>query len=250
MTTQDAIDRLAHILPAPVPNWQWSTRKQSKEGQVMLAQAHAFAPEYHDFHGYEYHDPPAADVCKAAGVGLDEGVIATVLTSEVGNLGPAYLLAVAHAIINDSDALFPGLDGHRAPDGILRRCTGGAVRLRFGRQAGGGMARYCSSFQPPTLRTLEAARLALQGVGADLAQGARRWVDFRSQDGGTQAGDALPASEAVLRSRYADGWRLVPHDPRVDSYELGLLAHEGVDLATALLMLADGRARAHASKHP
>jgi hypothetical protein len=181
-----------------------------------------------------------------AGFELAAGVGACVLASEVDKTRPAYLLACAHALINDATTLFRDMDGRRAPDAVLRRATAHArANLRFGRQAGDGTARYCSSFQPPTQRTLAAMRLALAGTGADLAQGARRWIDFRTQDGGKQAGEALPKTDAVLRSRYAEGWRLVRPDPRIDQYDLGLLAwHDGVSLDEAFAVLARGRGHA------
>lgn len=249
MTTAEAIASLAGTPNTTVDGWHWETRKVDREGTIMLAPDAGAAKEivaaYKAFPGYEYHEPSAVDVCAAAGVDVDAGVVACVLASEVGRLPPAYLLAVAHALINDATALFPSKDAdkRRADDGLLLRVTGGPARGRFGRQAGGGRVRYCASSQSPTVRTLAAARLALAGVGADLAQGARRWVDLRTQDGGMQGGEPLKHNgEAILRSRYADGWRLVRPDPRIDQYELALLARDGVSLDAALAVLAAGRA--------
>jgi hypothetical protein len=250
MNTADAIRNLLAIPNTPVDGWRWETRKIDRAGTIML-KPDAGAPAEHvaaykAFKGYEYHEPPAPDVCDAAGVELDAGIVACVLSSEINIRKPAYLLACAHALINDATALFPSKEAgkRRADDGILLRVTGGPARRRFGRQAGAGMARYCASSQPPTQRTLAAARLALAGVGADLAQGARRWLDPQVQDGGWQAGEQLANdAEAIFRSRYRDGWELVRPDPRIDQDELALLARDGVSLAEALAVLAAGRAR-------
>jgi len=243
VTTAEAIAQLLAVPNTTLDGWVWETRKVDRAGTIMLAPERDAAKEivaaYKAFRGYEYHEPYATEICASVNVDLDAGVVATVLASEVDLKRPAHLLACAHALINDARALFKN-----APDGIVKRALGGPARLRFGRQAGGGMARYCSSFQPPTQRSLAAARLALAGVGADLAQGARRWIDFATQDGGKQAGERLPATIAVLESRYAEGWRLVHPDPRIDQYELGLLSwHDGVSFEEALAVLARGRAR-------
>jgi hypothetical protein len=224
VTLADAIARLRAVPNTPVPNWNWSTARTPQ--------------------GYEYRAPRAAEVCDEAGLALDVGVLACVAASEFKTDYPAYLLAGLACVINDAHALYPDAAGTaRAPTAILNRVTRAKVAsLYFGRQSG----RWCSSFQAPTLRTVEAARLALLGVGAELAHGGRRWVDCHVQDGGVQAGKKLTHdAEAILRSRYREGWRLAPHDDAIDQYVLAVLTKDpsGVDLDEALRVLEDGRKR-------
>lgn len=252
MTTAQAIAQLLAVpAAAHLDAWHWETRKKAVDGTIMLEPDAGASAEivaaYKAFAGYEYHEPKAVEVCSGAGVELDEGVLACVLASEFRLTRPAELLAGAHALLNDATRLFPSNDvgRGRAADAVLLRSTAHPrAHLRFGRQAGDGTARYCATFQPPTLRTLAAARLALAGVGADLAQGARRWVDLRSQDGGRQGGEKLANDgESILRKRYTEGLRLVPPDARIDQYELALLGDRGVTLDAALEVLRAGRAR-------
>lgn len=249
MTTDDAVEHLKSVPNLPVPGWRWEAWKVARDGErrrrPLLSASDAERASYRDFAGYEYREPAAAEVCAAASLGVDVGVVACVLASEFPTTYPAYLLAGGAALVNDADALFPGNGGWRAADGLLRRATAqGRAPMRFGRQAGDGSARYCSSFQAPTLRTVEAARLALKGVGAEIARGGRRWLDPKVQDGGRQGGEILKHdAEAVLRSRYADGWKLVEADPRIDDYVLAILGREGVSLDAALGRLKAGRER-------
>lgn len=223
-TTNASIVQLRAVPNTPVDGWSWHGTKDATTGT-------------------EFRLPFAREVIAAAKLGLDEGTLACVLASEFPTEYPAYLLAGAHCVINDATALYPDKDGRGRTEGaILARVTRAKNASGcFARQSG----RWCSSWQAPTQRTLAAARLALRGVGAELAAGGRRWLDLKVQDGGKQAGGALPATEAVLRSRYAEGWRLVPPDPRIDDYILAILAREGVSLADALERLRLGRLRWH-----
>lgn len=234
-TTDEAVAYLKTIPNAPVKDWFWRGVRRTKDGQQVSL--------FSGVKGYEHRIPLARQVVAGAKLELDEGVLACVIASEFPLDYPAYLLAGARAVINDASALFG-----REPrgDAILRRvCGGSRAPGYFGRQAGDGSARWCSSYQPPTLRSLEAARLALAGVGEDLAKGARRWIDPKVQDGRHQAGEKLDNDAlGIIRKRYAEGWELVKPDPRIDQYVLALLADSGgVPLPEAERVIAAGRRR-------
>lgn len=244
--TDVALAELTKIPTTPVAGWSWRAYKAAHDGHLTpRPNAPAGSPEletYEKLPGYEHRRPGAADVAHAAGLDLDVAIGATVLASEFRQDHPAELLAGAHALLQDAAAIFPKETREHA---LLLRALGGTRALRFfGRQAGDGDARYCASFQPPTLRTVEAFKLALGGIGADLAPGARRWVDLRDMDGGVQAGEKLKNNaETLLRSRYAEGWMMLPADLRIDRYRLALLGKQGVSLEEALAVVAAGRAR-------
>lgn len=217
-------------LGSPWPNWRWS-RALTKGG-------------------YEYREPTARLVCAAAQLEADVGILACAAASEFRETRPIELLAGCHAILNDChDAVPPlSLEARVTMLGLRRRWTFLAYPAEgyFGRQNG----RWCSSWQPPTLRSVAAARAAIAGAGLELARGARRWVDCRVQDSGWQAATKLDHdAEQVVRSRYGEGWRWVGPVQGIDPYDLCLMGRRGVVLDQALAMIEQGRKDAAARSH-
>lgn len=224
MTTPDALAYLLILPKTTYPGWRWSDHKTAG--------------------GYEHHQPTARYVCAEAGLEADVGILACAAASEFRQDHPAELLAGCNAIITDARE-------RKVPISIESRVTMLGLRRKWnklwtaypaagylGRQSG----RWCSSWQKPSLRTVEAARLALQGVGMELAQGARRWIDGRVQDGGVQAGKRLKDDAvAILRSRYSEGWRWVGPMAGITSYRLILLGRRGRPVEEALAMVEEGR---------
>lgn len=246
--TQEALTRLEGVsYKTPVAGWLWRGYKAGKDGTLTAAPrapSKEEAEAYAKIPGYEHRRPAPGDVSRVAKVDLAVAIVATVGASEFRLDHPIELLAGMHALINDARAVFPKLDLQHAL--LMRTCGGKRAPGFFGRQAGDGDARYCASFQPPNARTIQAAELALAGVGAELAEGgnARRWIDLRDMDGGVQAGEKLHHNaETILRSRYEDGWKMLPAYPGLDRYRLALLGREGVSLQEALAVVAEGRAR-------
>jgi hypothetical protein len=248
--TEAALARLAATPLTPVAGWAWRAYKDDKAGQLHAAPNRPSKEEleaYAKVAGYEHRRPSASDVCRVAKLDLAVGVVATVCASEFRLDHPIELLAGAHALINDARAVFTSDGGPTLAQAlVLRACGGRRAPGFFGRQAGDGDARYCASFQPPNARTILAAELALAGVGAELAEGsnARRWIDLRDMDGGVQAGEKLHHNaETILRSRYEEGWKMLPACPGLDRWRLALLGRAGVSLAEALAVVAEGRTR-------
>jgi len=221
VTTEEALARIAAAPATPAPFWRWATAKTAG--------------------GYEHRTPDARTVCAGAGLTPDVGILACAAASEFRQDHPAELLAGCHAILNDCHDRDPQLsvESRVTMLGLKRKLVlPYPAAGYFGRQSG----RWCSSWQPPTLRTVEAAKLALGGAGIDLACGARRWVDGHVQDSGWQAGKRLDNdAEGIVRSRYEEGWRWVGPVAGVVSYRLILLARRGRPLAEAVAMIAAAR---------
>jgi hypothetical protein len=126
-----------------------------------------------------------------------------------------------------------------------------AAHLHLGRQSG----RWCSSFQLPTTRHLELARLALHPRSSPLIAGdARRWIDPLVQDRGKQAGKALRFNAVgIVRKWAAEGWEWIGpvNDLRgkalIDPYRLLLFRRNvtstAVSVARASAAIVDGRRR-------
>lgn len=225
MLLSEAVTRLKSIPNTRVPDWRWAAEKTLT--------------------GYEYRTPDARTCAIVAGLDVDVACLAAVASSEFPANYPAYTLAGLSCVINDCN------DRPR-PISIESRVTMlGLKRLgllsypkagHFGRQSG----RWCSSWAVPTLRGVEAAKLALQGAGQELARGGRRWVDLRVMDGGMQGGRKLKHNgESLLRKWYGEGWRWVGPAPDLDGYILCVMGRKGVPLADALAMYRDGRVRWH-----
>lgn len=251
MTTAEAIAYLKTVPNDPLPRWKWRAAATPAE--------------------YFYRTPRAIDVLKAAGFGeaIDVGVGAVVLASEFPLDYPAYLLAGGHCLLNGAHATYPNAKGTgRAQDAILNKVVRSSLQSGyFGQQAGG---RWCSSWQPPTERTVAAMRLVLQGIGAELARGARQWLDPNVQhavhthaleaarlaraEGRIAAAEEYaakalrnPTPELVTRRRYAEGRKWVgevlePNGERIiDPGVLMEFGPQGVSLDQALAALARWR---------
>lgn len=203
--------------------------------------------------GYEYRIIPADLWASRAGLDPDVAALAWCLASEASHIGryPAYSWAIAEAVVNAAVADM----GHvaRSPVPVLERVTSdrrAAVRGHYGRQG----ARWCSSFQPPTWRQVECAKLVLARARAGepniLARGAVQWLDCETQVAMNKKKPATnPIPEMVMARRYDSGRKWV--GPIVDalgtvvldSWRLMLIGKEGVDRGTANEALADGRKR-------
>lgn len=248
-TTAEAIAYLKTVPNLPFPGWGWHAAETAA--------------------GYHYRTPRALDVLAGAGLERDVGVLACVMASEFPTDYPAYLLAGGNCVVNAAIASYPDAQGTgRAADAVLNKVTRSSLQSGyFGQQAGG---RWCSSWQPPTLRTAAAARLVLQGVGAELARGARQWLDPNVQhavhtgavaaaklaraEGRVKDAEAAeakaarnPTPEAVTRRRYEEGRRwigevLEPDGERIiDPGVLMEFGLKGVSLELALAALARWR---------
>lgn len=229
MTAPDALAYLLTLPKTTYPGWRWSDHKTAG--------------------GYEHHQPTARYVCAEAGLEADVGILACAAASEFRQDHPAELLAGCNAIITDARE-------RKKPISIEARVTmlGLKRKLIFNYPAAGYLGRqsgrWCSSWQKPTLRTVEAARLALQGVGMELAQGARRWIDLAIMDRGLQAGKKLAHdAEGIVRARYAEGWRWCGRVDGISPYRLMLLGRRGEQLSAALDVVADGRNQGRVSMH-
>lgn len=153
--------------------------------------------------GYVFTVESPSSLASKAGVPVDDLSLAACVQSEVGSLPPQYLYAVGEAINNESLVTGQTLTSLLA--------GGGKAPGHYGQQSG----RFAATTQRPSQRALVAARLARQNAGARFVKGARRFLDLKVHDGGTQAGKAIVGAEAIIRSRYNDGWKWIGplHDP-------------------------------------
>ncbi len=225
MTLQDAVTRLKSVPNTRVPDWRWAAEKTLT--------------------GYEYRTPDARTCAIVAGLDVSVACLAAVAASEFPANYPAYTLAGLRCVINDCQ-------DRPKPISIESRVTMlGLRRLgllsypkagHFGRQSG----RWCSSFAAPTLRGVEAAKLAMQGVGEELARGGRRWCDLKVMNGGVQGGEKLKHdARSLIKKWYGEGWRWVGHAAELDPYILMVFGRTGVPLVDALAVEEDGRMRWH-----
>jgi hypothetical protein len=203
--------------------------------------------------GYEYIAPRASVIAQLVGTDLDELSLAVALASESLMAYPQYGLLVGDAIMNE--CAVRGISPyHRITmDGIRVAGSPAPAAGHFGRQSG----RWCSSFQPATLRSLSMARALLSGRGAGLARAARRWIDPKVQDGGRQASQRLKLDAVgIVRKWAAEGWRPIDGpildgngkvliDPyRLLSFEfLGRGEVSEIELDRAEASIRDGRIR-------
>ncbi len=196
--------------------------------------------------GYQFRGVTLATWARAAGVSDDVAAGAWVAASEARDVKtyPAYGFAILEAVVNAARA------AKRTPaTQVTRDVTHAAAAGHFGRQSG----RWCSTFQPPTARHLELARLALFARERPLLAGnARRWIDPMVQDGGKQAGKALAYNAlGIVRKWGLEGWQWVgpvagPDGKAIlDPYRLMLLEQVGgvADIRAAAAAIIDGRGR-------
>lgn len=158
--------------------------------------------ELHD--GYQFRGVPVATWARAAQVTDDIATGAWVAASEARDVAkfPAEAFAIVEALGNAARAA-----QRTVTDQATRDVTHAAAAGHFGRQAG----RWCSTFQPPTARHLELARLALHPRDAPLLAGpGRRWIDPLVQDKGRQAGQTLAFNAIGIVKKWAlEGWEWV-----------------------------------------
>lgn len=200
--------------------------------------------------GYEFRGVPLPTWARAAQVADDIAAGAWVAASEARDVRayPAYGFAILEAAANAARAARRTL-----AEQVTRDVTHVAAAGHFGRQSG----RWCSTFQPPTARHLELARLALYPRERPLLAGrARRWIDPLVQDHGKQAGKALAFNAIGIVEKWAaEGWAWIgpiagPDGKAIiDPYRLTLFELCGATgTALALVpstcaMIVDGRAR-------
>lgn len=189
--------------------------------------------------GYVFVKESPVDLARAGGLDVEDLALAACVQSEVGSLPSQYKYAVAEAIHNDALA--------RGETLLTRLTSGTKAPGHFGQQSG----RFAATSQKPTGKSLAAARLARAGAARGFTRGARRFIDPKVHDGGIQAGKSIPTAEAVIRSRYNEGWKWVGplHDPvtgewLIESYVLFLFSKSGTaSLDEALAELDAGRKR-------
>lgn len=200
--------------------------------------------ELHD--GYQFRGVPLATWSRAAGVADDVAAGGWVAASEARDVRtyPAYGFAILEAATNAARAA-----GRTLAAQVTRDVTHAAAAGHFGRQSG----RWCSTFQPPTARHLELARLALFARERPLlAADARRWIDPMVQDGGKQAGKPLAFDALGIVKKWGlEGWEWVgpvagPDGAAIlDPYRLMLFRKLAApaNVARAVVAIIDGRAR-------
>ena len=203
--------------------------------------------------GYERAEPSGPFWCVASNLTPDEGAGARVVQSETGDLiargYTAYGVAVGLATMNEAYRRATSFD----PGAVFRLVTGDARPQHvgyFGRQSG----RWCASLQDPTVRALEAWRVAssLHGDGDDFTAGARRWDDGWTQDRLYRAGLVQHDALGIVRKWASDGWEwtgpIYEPDGRtvlIDPYRLMLFRFAGrkADVWRGTEAVRDGRAR-------
>jgi hypothetical protein len=157
------------------------------------------------------------------------------IASEVGTTHHSmYMVTVAEAIRNEAAVWDTPQKNPNHPDGEPRRSpyfmlagrtTGeyGWTRGWYGRQHG----RWAATTRDPTMRTRAAARLALI-YGSNLANGARRWFDPKTQDGGEQGGKKLNYDAIGIAEKWgSEGWEWCGPLPHCDSYIHAMLRYVG-----------------------
>lgn len=223
MLLSEAVARLKSIPNTRVPDWRWAAKKTLT--------------------GYEYRAPDARTCANVAGLDVSVACLAAVASSEFPANYPAYTLAGLSCVINDcQDRPMPISIESRVTQRGLRRL--GVLPFpaarHFGRQSG----RWCSSWAAPTLRGVESAKMALQGVGQELARGGRRWCDLKVMNGGMQGGKKLKHdARSLIKKWYGEGWRWVGPAKEIDPYILMVFGRSGVPLSDALAAESDGRLR-------
>jgi D-alanyl-D-alanine dipeptidase len=195
---------------------------------------------------------PRGDVwCRLAGLSLDEGALARMVASEVGNLPPQYMIAVIEATINEAGSknisVFQRItmQGLKLKGGVIPKSAG-----FFGRRSG----RWCSSIQDPTLQHLEAVRVVLITPRPLVALDARRWVDGRTMDRGLQGGKKLAYNAVTIVQKWgAEGWEWIGpvfhsdgRTPLLDPYLLMMFRFVGprkANIQSGVGAMIDGRRR-------
>jgi hypothetical protein len=177
------------------------------------------------------------DLHRRSGIDRDTYATARCIASEVRGTGEA-LLAVAEAIRNAAK------EKGTTPYTLLAYRTAAAYSWtagRYGEQHG----RWASTRQDPTQRTLAAARAALQ-QGANIANGAARWLGLATMDAGSQGDRKLTYDAIGIAKKWgAEGWQWIGHLPRVDTYRTVALFRRvsgkvGNDDLCAVIELARG----------
>lgn len=204
--------------------------------------------ELHD--GYQFRGVPTSTWARAVQVQDDIATAAWVAASEARDVTkyPAEAFAIVEALGNAARAA-----QRTVTEQATRDVTHMAAAGHFGRQAG----RWCSTFQPPTARHLELARLALHPREAPLLAGAaRRWIDPKVQDGGKQGTTTLAYNAVGIVKKWAlDGWEWIgpvagPDGSQLlDPYRLMLMQRAISPLSPrtlpAITAIVDGRIRWH-----
>lgn len=196
--------------------------------------------------GYEFRGVPVATWSRAAQVTDDIAAGAWVAASEARDVSkyPAYGFAILEAVGNAARGA-----GRTVAEQVTRDATHAAAAGHFGRQSG----RWCSTFQPPSARHLELARLALYARERPLLAGtARRWIDPMVQDHGKQAGKALAYNALGIVQKWGlEGWEWIgpiagPDGAIIiDPYRLMLFRKLAApaNVVAASSAIIDGRAR-------
>lgn len=178
-----------------------------------------------------------ATLAAAAGLPLDLYSLARLVQSEWGSGPLAGRIAIAEAARNRAASV------GKSVTAMLAHHDG-----RYGRQTGG----WASTSQDPTPGAVEAAKSAYGG--SNLAGGAIRFFDGKSQDGGVQAGKALTYDASGIVSKWgAEGLEWIKDAPiytqyGVDPYRLMVFRKtSSPDIASALAAIVRGRGGAIAA---
>lgn len=147
----------------------------------------------------------------ASGVGRDLYAAARMVRSEISSGAPALAqLALAEMVRNAAGGSSKVYDKLVFKVGADYEWTTGW----YGEQHG----RWASTSRDPDNRSLAAARGALDGL-TQLTNGAAKFFDPKTQDGGRQGGHALNYDAIGIAQKWgAEGWRWIGSLPGVDTY--------------------------------
>jgi hypothetical protein len=153
--------------------------------------------------GHNRCEPDGLTLIGQSGSSSDAYSLARVVASECGTLPTTYAWMICEGVINECA---------HAGISIFSKVTnpGAAYPLANKGWYGEQRTRWCATSKDPLEWHHEVALAVLRNPSTQLAQGARRWISCRVQDGGSQGGHDLPTDAKGIVSKWgAEGWEWI-----------------------------------------